>query len=281
MESIEVYEIKRTAEYTFNPSTEFVLPTQLVLCRPLMGTDLLLRFLSDERPGIIEPFVEHLTNSLGKIASDVDTSNFNFAFQMDHLKLHPELARLIKSVTLTLLQYEKYPDLHDKEQILIQVNDNVRSYLLPSYFELESLVKVIPRDEAIGLYKRFVDFRTDFYSQQLIRPVEDLKSMFELATGHTDGPHSGKAYLTSQGVAGVKQSKCLWHELLKDFDDPELGYAVACHYDFHAMQYYNEYFVLTRPKTLMDGHGLCDFCWHDTRIVDEIVHPDQSFWDEL
>ncbi len=276
-----MYEIKKRDEYTFNPSAEIILPAQMVLNRPLMNTDLFLGFLLKESSDIVEDFVDEYNTRLKEVTDVIDTSNFTFAFELEYLKSYPELVDQIKSVTLTLLQYKEYPELQEKKQVSIKANDFVHSYLLPSYYELESLTKVLPRKDAIELYKKFVDHRTDVYSQQIIRPVEDLNEMFNLATSSTEGPHGGVAYFTTDGIAGVKQKVCLWHEFLKVFDDSELAYAVACHYDFHAMKYYNEHFVLTRPKTLMEGHGLCDFCWHDTRIVDEAVHPDQAFWDDI
>ncbi len=62
--------------------------------------------------------------------------------------------------------------------------------------------------------------------------------------------------------------------------DPEIRYAVLCHFDFHATKHYNENFVLTRKGTLAKGNRFCDFCWQDRRFIVR-DHPDDDFWENL
>jgi hypothetical protein len=80
--------------------------------------------------------------------------------------------------------------------------------------------------------------------------------------------------------AGEKILRCKWHEVMKELKDPDFAYAVACHYDFEATKNINPSFVLTRTKTLMQGHEYCDFCMHDTRHI-AVTHPAKAFWNEL
>ena len=40
-------------------------------------------------------------------------------------------------------------------------------------------------------------------------------------------------------------------------------------------------FVLTRQNTIMEGQDYCDFCYHDTRLVDQVEHPPKEFWEDL
>ncbi len=69
--------------------------------------------------------------------------------------------------------------------------------------------------------------------------------------------------------------------ILKKFGDPEIGYAVACHFDFLNAQYISKNFRLTRTKTLMEGNEMCDFCWHDTEISKEMNRRLKGFWKKL
>lgn len=50
---------------------------------------------------------------------------------------------------------------------------------------------------------------------------------------------------------------------------------------FHVLKFNNNNFVLTRNKTILQNHGICDFCYHDKRKESEIVHPDEEFWNSL
>ena len=63
--------------------------------------------------------------------------------------------------------------------------------------------------------------------------------------------------------------------------DPELSYTVVCYSDFESTKNYNPNFFLTRNYTLMQGAEYCDFCYHDTRIEEEINHPSTDFWERL
>ncbi|MHA2162349.1 MAG: L-2-amino-thiazoline-4-carboxylic acid hydrolase [Candidatus Thorarchaeota archaeon] len=76
-------------------------------------------------------------------------------------------------------------------------------------------------------------------------------------------------------------NRCMWHELQKEYGDPEIAYVNSCHFDFYAATLWNENFVLTRTKTLMQGDDCCDFCWHDKRYDKEMKHPPAKFWDSL
>ncbi|QEE16194.1 L-2-amino-thiazoline-4-carboxylic acid hydrolase [Promethearchaeum syntrophicum] len=83
------------------------------------------------------------------------------------------------------------------------------------------------------------------------------------------------------GSVIMHTKECLWGEALKEVEDPNLMYFLICMGDFYSATKYNENFVLTRNKTILQNHGICDFCYHDKRKESEIVHPDESFWNSL
>ena len=69
-------------------------------------------------------------------------------------------------------------------------------------------------------------------------------------------------------------------EAFLDCKDSELKHAVFCSNDHALFKKNNENFELTRTSTLMIG-TYCDFCLHDTRIVDKIEHPSKEFIENL
>lgn len=40
-------------------------------------------------------------------------------------------------------------------------------------------------------------------------------------------------------------------------------------------------FILTRKHTMMEGYDYCDFCYHNTRIKKDIIHPSEDYWKEF
>ena len=75
--------------------------------------------------------------------------------------------------------------------------------------------------------------------------------------------------------------ECMWGEALKDVEDPELMYFLICYGDFFSTSDHNENFVLTRKKTILQNHGICDFCYHHQQKGGKITHPDETFWNSV
>ena len=126
----------------------------------------------------------------------------------------------------------------------------------------------------------FIRDETD-QTEKIDESITCLEDFFRLAFSKGTPALSRITFLTEKGIAGVKITRCLWVDILKEFDDPKISYAVACHHDLHAARYINKNFRLTRKKTLMQGNGFCDFCWHDISIDKEMKHLSDDFWQEL
>jgi len=83
------------------------------------------------------------------------------------------------------------------------------------------------------------------------------------------------------GSVIMNTQECLYGEALKEVEDPNLMFFLICFEDYFSASKYNENFVLTRNKTILQNHGICDFCYHDKRKESEIKHPDEKFWNSL
>ena len=250
-----------------------------IINRPTRDFDLFIEFVTKESPNVLPAFLERL----GKRLSEFDTAsleNVDFEYEPKHITEYPEMFGQIRGVGLALLRYDYYHPRVEDGKVTIRWWDMVSSYLIPAYLIAESLVAIGPREKMLDIYKRYVDHRTDLTNKpdESITSIEDFHKM---TTSSESGTHSGTFFLTANGAAGFRNTHCMWFEILKEFGDPELGYAVACYYDFHAAQYINKNFRLTRTKTLMQGYDICDFCWHDITVNKEMTHPPDEFWDKL
>ncbi len=56
-------------------------------------------------------------------------------------------------------------------------------------------------------------------------------------------------------------SECLWAKTFREADAADIGYALACHSDFATTAAFNPKIELTRTKTLMQGHEVCNPRW--------------------
>lgn len=168
------------------------------------------------------------------------------------------------------------------EKIEVKVNDFLKSMLFFNYNLATSLIEILPRDRAIEYYKGIISQRIRD-QRDINKFIESLDQFYEQSTQfyETYQGHNGTSFRINEGKMGIKYVKCRWHEIMKELIDPDFCYAVACYGDFEAVKNENPAFVLTRTRTLMQGDDYCDFCLHDTRIVKEVEHPAEEFWNSI
>ena len=144
-----------------------------------------------------------------------------------------------------------------------------------------SLTSIMSREKSIRYFQDFIDQETkkmrdpSKYVENLDILTKDVE-FFKLFQGH-----NFVECKIQEGKVGFKYLKCKWYEVMKELNDPEFSYASCCYYDFEATKNINPNFVLTRQNTIMEGQGFCDFCLHDTRLVDKVEHPSKEFWEGL
>ncbi|MFW9793371.1 MAG: L-2-amino-thiazoline-4-carboxylic acid hydrolase [Candidatus Thorarchaeota archaeon] len=271
-------EIAERFKSVHNPDIVYEMPLQLVLNRPLDDIDLFIGYLNDYYPELTDSFFNRLCSKLQKIDKDTEVETDIFEFEPDNLKDYPELEEEYKRVVLKLLGYEKYESAVSDGKGKFVFKDVLHSYLIPAACLAETIVELLPREDGLEFYRNYVDYRTDY--EKGIQPKESLEAFFNFVkSSYTENPQEQSFFLGKDGALYAKITSCLWSKILKEFD-PEIAYSVACHFDFNAAKHYNENFVLTRTKTIMQGDRYCDFCWRDTRLGSR-DHPDDSFWEKL
>lgn len=164
--------------------------------------------------------------------------------------------------------------------ISVDAKQYLRGYLFIGYYLAKAFEPQLGQKGAIEAYQKIRDEFTRTVPFEKAEHVSDFvfgdegQGAFRNAFIMTD-------FTLDEGRSGSKVYKCKWAEVMKELNDPDFAYAVACHYDFEAAKMYNPAFHLTRSGTLIQGCPCCDFVWHDTRIDETLTHPGKEFWDAL
>lgn len=275
-----MHEIVETQlEKNYAPESNVEMDLQFILNRPSKDLDLFIDFISKESLDILPELMNRLIDRLSEFEG-TSVEDVPFEYTPKNIDAYPEEFKQLRSVSLSLLKYRDCLQTQKDEKISVRYWDFVSSYLIPAYLLAETIVAIGPRDKALELFKRYVDYRTNLTSK-LDESITCVEDFYKGIISEDSATHTGTLFLTRNGVIGFKTTRCMWVEILKEFGDPELGYAVACHYDFHAAKYINKDFRLTRTRTLMQGDEMCDFCWHDISVDKEMKHPPEEFWQEL
>ncbi|MHA2231463.1 MAG: L-2-amino-thiazoline-4-carboxylic acid hydrolase [Candidatus Hodarchaeales archaeon] len=247
----------------------------------LGSANMFLEMLGKDHPNSIETVVQALSKSLtdrgGEFVPELELTE-----HYSELEKFPNLVLQIKSAVLTLLNFDEYQDKIEENKGEVLVSDFLRSYLFLEYYLATSLKSILDRDDALAYYQNFVDTRTKLTANpeskwpDLSNSKEEMQQFTETTHGH-----DLNYYKINDGKVTYRINRCLWHETTKELNDKEFAYSVCCHYDFEAIKTLNENFILTRKRTIIAGNQFCDFCIHDTRVVDKVEHPTNEFWMKL
>lgn len=272
---------KGIAHFRYDETSTSDFPSYIVISIPLLNTELFLSFLKTKKPSIVETVVTSLSTRFSAMKMYDSIEDIEFTYEREHLKNFPELENTLKKVALGLLDYEVYEEELKKDIATLPKRVINTSYLLSSYALLESLVESIPREEAIEMFKDYVDLRTDVFAALLVPPTENLDALYERHHSVKSSDRTLYSALLDDGRLVGRTDRCMLKEILESYGDPELAYTTICHHHFHVAEVGNSNFMLTMTKTLVQGDNYCDFCWHDKRFDDVLKHPPAETWDSL
>ena len=277
----------------YNPDALYALqeiqPLEFALRSPIKRLDFIIGFLKKKKPEIVDAYVKKLEEEYGKLAtkSYVDKSDFDIKkmiSDLSNLKEFPDLAKRSLNLFLNLLEIKDNTDWIKEKTKIIQKN-YLKSFLGPKYYNVESLVNIIEREEAVQLYKNYItEFMIDYY-KDMEDNVDDLDVFWEKRFQNYEKDESDHWVVIqskpNKGKLIYRKDVCLWIDAMEDFTDTEIKYLVCCYGDFQGAKRENKYFVLTMDHTIAKGDPYCSCILHDTRIDWDLTHPPKEYWDNI
>jgi hypothetical protein len=249
----------------------------------LLAIDRFLIYLSQQRPNVLETYISDLTKFYGS-AIPINYKNqqgFNRSIIDSSSSLLKKYPELIKVAVDLILSFLKLPEAYNwtPDDVSVLRTDVARARIIPLYYRAKMLAETIDRNDAIQLLKDYID---DAIRSQEVTQYDDLDSLYTReAVSSKENENSIWSYVKiCEGKYASRTDRCEPYVVLKDYNDPELSYVVACYGDFTQASKFNDNFVMTRTTTLLNG-PFCDTCFHDTRYVDKIEHPPMEFFEKL
>ncbi|MFQ5979162.1 MAG: L-2-amino-thiazoline-4-carboxylic acid hydrolase [Candidatus Heimdallarchaeota archaeon] len=275
--------IQKYGEYNPNLKIEFY-SVEFVERALLARLNHLLGFLLDHNPEIHNRYLLKLksrfeslvqVNLVVQKAIEIEELGRKY----DHLLDQPEIITLILNYGFWLLNLPK-DAAWESQKVEISEKNYLGTYLLGYYQLVLVLAEIMGKEEAIKLLKDHID--QFYHNHPRIPKVPDLERLREM---HIEGAQDGGEIRiisdVHDGKLVIRKDSCLWAEIMKDLNDPELAYIVACYGDFKNCSERNQNFVLTRNYTIVEGFPYCDEVIHDTRIVNNLGHPPKEYFDNL
>jgi hypothetical protein len=247
--------------------------------------DFLLGFIKKNNQKTYKDYVNQLTDDFQSLVKSSSSENYriddlskfkNIQSNMKLARLHGDLIKQILGVS--------FDQANSSDEIEIPSRIYWRASLLARYNQLLSLIKTLGRDEAISLFKQYLD-QYYVFTKSTFTNYETLDEFFDFliedAKTSTDGEFDVTCSSVENGVLIIRNNNCPAVEALDDTEDKELIYVIICYPDYQWAVMTNDHFVMTRKYTVAEGDPYCDKVLHDKRIDKELKHPSKKFIDSM
>ncbi|MHA1905273.1 MAG: L-2-amino-thiazoline-4-carboxylic acid hydrolase [Candidatus Thorarchaeota archaeon] len=241
-----------------------------------------MKYIEENRPEVLNDYIFNLTKHYTFLSESSYPSSSTYVSNTEELKIlgeHPQLVESCIDYVLSLLNLPAHFS-WDSPEIESTLLKQRKASIIPAF----QRIKQFAETTNARWTKEFLQSYSEYFVK-MYRPVktqQDLTKVFESDVEVTKTSKStiGTYFLMDEGRYAFRTDKCIGHEVLSEFNEPELAYFTICAGDYEIVRKTNENFVLTRSNTLMDG-PYCDGIVHDTRIVDKVEHMPDDFFRKL
>ncbi len=256
--------------YVENPKISYKISDVITAC--LRGLETFLKYILDNKPDSLTILTENLIENF----NNNEDFGVKIGSNYEILNQYPELIKRSINTILTLFNFSKYNQKSIDEQTNVDVIDIIRTLNHFEYSFMNVLQSIMTRDETLKFIKKMAD---DFVHSRknpdnYLETFDDVIDRFKVGLERWQSQDVSFNNLNNKKLL-YKVNNCRWAEVMKGLD-LELSYTLTCYTDFENAKNLNPNFVLTRSKTLMMGDDYCDFCYHDTRYVKDVVHPSEE-----
>ena len=269
---------------TFDENTRQTINLNEHLSNSFDEVEIFLKVIQDKRERHLSKIIDeymHLLEqrrdtSLPKFSIEKFTPDYS-NFQI--LKKYPKLMDKLEQSIFYHMNIREYEDnISPDGDVDLSFSEFYRSYFMQTCLLGLTLSSLFSREEALELCKTQNIAKWESAPPKEIETLEEFEGKDnydrEILTHRRHG-------LMGEGRYILKIERCLYGEVMRDFDDLEIADSLECYIDYILPVKKNKNFVMTRTKTIMKGDSWCDICYHDKRIVEKVEHPSDEFWENF
>ena len=265
-----------------------VKPVEHARLGALNRLDFLLTLVQEEYPDEFPSFVEGLEKKYQAMAKKdvIAETGIDLNEVIAEFPLLLRYSSLARDYFNFFLQTYNLPDdwNQEEDQAKVMSRNQIRSFLLPRYYNLQTLIETIGREAAVPLYKKNISLFRENNPPEEKREYKSMESLFEAWQEPRPEPTGWMIVfgLVGEGKLAYKNENCLWVDALADLPDAEMKYLICCYGDYQgAKAFYDDSIILTMEHTIAEGDAYCSRVMHDTRVDWNLQHPPKEFWDEM
>ncbi|MHA2232996.1 MAG: L-2-amino-thiazoline-4-carboxylic acid hydrolase [Candidatus Hodarchaeales archaeon] len=280
-----------------NPNARVEINLNNLLQQYFDRTDQIVKHLRELRPEITSKYLSALTGRLIEATKDftIATSLFDLkaiVADLKDLKEHQDLQILILQFVAKQLDLsQELPP--GQEKIEVMSLNRIKSLERLAYHRTKALTEVLGDEQGIPLWKEITE---RLIAADKIKYERNIREMMEqgkpLPTSDEIRKSSIKTW-TKMGLADFtvasldddttlyRFDRCLTHEALKDFEDPDIAYLCSCYIgDAEGFNFKSRHRHLRRTQTLHHG-DFCDELYWDPLVCTNPDQPSLEFTRQL
>ena len=214
--------------------------------RLLKSLDYFFGVVKTQQPKLLDEYVANLKTRYQQLVTsdylsvgEADVSPL--VVELTHLRKYPLLARLYLNYNFQLRQLDKKAK-WKSAKVNVTLRILMRARYLPSYTNLQVLTETLPRDQAIQLFKDYINE----YMQKRVADMDDrfqtLEELREMFLQMGQWGVVGNVSEVENGKLIMRRDTCLHDDLLQDIPDEELKFLTCCYGDYEGVRSFNKHF---------------------------------------
>jgi hypothetical protein len=245
--------------------------------------------LSKLKPEIMNEYLSSFKERMNEVVGNyqIDFTSFNIDKTLTHINEDSDLQTVIIHFICNNLELTNFPTQNETE--IFYYNQSKASYRL-SYHRVKTLEDLLGKEEAILLYQ---DVVTHSILEKKKKSKEELPNdAREVSQTRNE---SRKKYIEMSCKRGIgdftlaifddykeiyRFDRCVAHEVLKDFNDPDIAFLSSCYRHENPEWNKGEIIHIKRTQTLHHGK-FCDELYFNNEIHPKTKPPSLEFTEKL
>lgn len=228
----------------------------------------LLKIQKDIVPSYIDAFRMRLAGEVNNYSIDYKLMKLDeIQDDLEYLKVDDQLTSLVIRFMSKKLAIEENSKIVSEISKFTSLNW-AKSFECLSYCRVKAFTDILGKDEGLNLYTKVIkSYITERNKKSKIDETQTVKSRNERAAkrwckeGITDFTFT---FIDDDQVI-YRFDRCVTHEALKDYNDPDIAYAASCY--IADIEEWNQGDVIHLRRTQTLHHGdFCDELYYDTRV---------------
>lgn len=266
----------------YNPKAETEVDPISWIQGQLGSMNSVIKYLTEFKPEFVEDYIQHLVKRIKNAIDSIEKKNGYYDFEIkesfEFLDKYPDLRKLIQKFLLAHVNPMKKSPKDSKKYLAYGFNHSM-AFRRISYHRVKSFAELLGKEEGVKLY-----------TEILTRMIEEANKKHPEKDDITNKKYCERAIKSwcEYGMADFASCEldehmtvfrfdsCFAHEVLKDFNDPDIAYYASC-YGADLPVFNEGRIIKVRRAQTLHHADFCDELYWDARVHDNPEQPSPEF----